>query len=353
MPVSDRSVLHVLPHPGGGGETYVDILEAMPGYRFTRVYLAHGSQPRQALPTLFSGVPQANLAARRHDLVHVHGEVAGAFCLPALAARPSVVTLHGSHLVRRVHGLRRRAAVANLRALLRAAGRTICIANTEHADLVEAVGPAAAARAVVVRLGLEPPATPTEEERGVVREELGLDPESVVAVWVGCLEQYKDPLTSVLAALETTRAGVPFTLLVAGEGSLRPDLERAAGRAEVVLLGHRRDVRRLLAASDFFVTSSVREGFGFALLEAMAMGLAPVVSRIATHEEVAADTALAAPCGDVTAFAQAFVRLASDREERSRRGRAARERVERHFRAEQMIGGTQAVYESVLARNGG
>ena len=37
MPTPERSVLHVLPHPGGGGETYVDLLGAMPGYRFDRI----------------------------------------------------------------------------------------------------------------------------------------------------------------------------------------------------------------------------------------------------------------------------------------------------------------------------
>ena len=30
MPKRDRSVLHVLPHPGGGGDTYVDVLGSMP-----------------------------------------------------------------------------------------------------------------------------------------------------------------------------------------------------------------------------------------------------------------------------------------------------------------------------------
>ena len=138
--MADRRVLHLLPHPGGGGETYLDTLERMPGYRSTRTYLARGPTPSDAFPGLLTSAPRAILTSRHHDLIHVHGEVAAAFCLPALAARPSVVTLHGSHLIRRAQGYRRRLAELNLRLLVRTAGRTICVATTEYDELVATSG---------------------------------------------------------------------------------------------------------------------------------------------------------------------------------------------------------------------
>ena len=123
-------MLHVLPHPGGGGETYVNALASIEGYRAERTYLAG------ALWRLHS-----------HTLLHVHGEVAAGACLPALMLRPSVVTLHGLHLLRRVEGVARTVAVANLRLVLQAAKRTICVSQAEMTDLVEAVGAEAARRA--------------------------------------------------------------------------------------------------------------------------------------------------------------------------------------------------------------
>ena len=45
MAAAERTVLHVLPHPGGGGETYVDLLDEMDGYRFDRAYLARSPDP--------------------------------------------------------------------------------------------------------------------------------------------------------------------------------------------------------------------------------------------------------------------------------------------------------------------
>src|SRR4051812_6248701 len=88
-------ILHVLPHPGGGGETYVDHLARLSGYHFERRFVASGPKPSAAA---LAGALSAQLAGSRFDLLHVHGEVVGGLCLPSLALRPSVVTINGSHL---------------------------------------------------------------------------------------------------------------------------------------------------------------------------------------------------------------------------------------------------------------
>src|SRR5262245_4194873 len=113
MPSPERSVLHVLPHPGGGGETYVDFLCELPGCRASRIYLAHSATP--TLSELARGVARALRPTQRFDLVHGHGEVASGLCLPLLARNPSVVTLNGLHLFRRLTGVPRTAATLNLR----------------------------------------------------------------------------------------------------------------------------------------------------------------------------------------------------------------------------------------------
>ncbi len=144
-----RSVLHVLPHPGGGGETYVDTLERMGGFEFERLFLAPSPEPREALRTLCRTGVALQLLARKHDLVHVHGEVASGFALPSLALRPSVVTLNGLHLLRRLVGIPRLAAVANLRLVVAAATRTICVSNAERNWTLEVVGPRSGRRLLV------------------------------------------------------------------------------------------------------------------------------------------------------------------------------------------------------------
>ena len=80
-------MLHVLPHPGGGGETYVDLLDEMPGYRFERVYLA--ASPTAITRASSCAASRTLLGARAVTTsLHVHGEVAAGLCLPLLAHAP-------------------------------------------------------------------------------------------------------------------------------------------------------------------------------------------------------------------------------------------------------------------------
>ena len=132
-----------------------------------------------------------------------------------------------------------------------------------------------------------------------------------VGIWVGSLDERRDPLAVVRAAEQTST-----TVLMVGDGPLRPEVERAAG-AHVHVLGQRKDVPNLLRASDFFVLMSQREGLSFALLEAMACGLPAIVADIPENIEAVGDSGLAVPYGDEEATAAAFRRLARDEHERT------------------------------------
>ncbi len=98
-------------------------------------------------------------------------------------------------------------------------------------------------------------------------------------------------------------------LLVAGDG---PQADEVAGLASRAIrpLGFRRDVDRLLVAADIFVLPSTREGLSFAVLEAMAQGLALVVSDGPGNPEAVGDSGIVVPAGDVDAWAAALAALA-------------------------------------------
>jgi glycosyltransferase involved in cell wall biosynthesis len=319
-------VLHVLPHAGGGGETYVRALSRIEDYRAERITLAE-------LPWRL----------RAHALLHVHGEAAAALCLPGLLLRPSVVTLHGLHLLRRLEGARRRLAVANLRLILRAASRVICVSQAEMTDLVDAVGVQAAGRAVVVLNGIEPARLPDAAERAEARKRLSIRDDAVAGVFVGALDEVKQPLVAAQAARQ---AGV--TLLLAGAGPLQEKVQAAGD--DILMLGKLDDVRPALAAADFFVLPSKREGLSFALLEAMSCGLAPVVSDGPGNPEAVGDAGLVVRSGDVEGFARAFARLRDDSAYRSQLSTKARSRVLQQFSAERMLRETKVVYDEVLRR---
>jgi glycosyltransferase involved in cell wall biosynthesis len=340
MAKPDRSVLHVLPHAGGGGDTYVDMLEPMPGYRVTRLHLAPARKPGPV--GVARGLLELARRARGHDLVHVHGEGAAALLLPLLRLHRSVVTFHGLHLLRRAAGAQR-IATLNVRAIVRAADRTICVSSAEQAVLAAAVGGALTdAKTTVVHNGTRLPGDSIPAERAAIRAELGLEAAAFVGIWVGSLDERRDPV-AVARAAEATGT----TLLVVGEGRLTGDVERAA-REHVRLLGQRNDVPRLLQAADVFVLMSQREGLSFALVEAMAHGLPSVVADIPENIETIGDSGIAVPYGDADAVANALQRLAADPDERGKLAARARRRAADEFSAEQMIEGTRAVYDGVL-----
>jgi glycosyltransferase involved in cell wall biosynthesis len=343
--VTVRTVLHVLPHPGGGGERYVDTLSRMEGYRFERVYLAPSPSPGDALRKL----PRSWWSTfRRADLLHVHGEVAAAMCLPVLAARRSVVTFHGLNLLRRSAGFRRRAAIANLRLVVRASTASICVAESEAEDVRAALGRGDDSIVTIVN-GVDIPALPDESERAEARAEFGLSEETVAGAWIGGLEAVKDPLTAVSAAVTVAKAGVTFCLLVAGDGPLLPSASAAADEGPpgaVRLLGFQKDVRRVLAAADVFVLSSLREGMSYALLDAMALGLPPVVSDVPGNVEAVGQAGFFARRGSPEEFARAF-ELMSVEATRRELGLQARARVSESFLADDAVKKTRNLYEQL------
>ena len=347
--MAERAVLHVLPHPGGGGETYVDSLARMEGFRQERVFLAPSRELLRAAPSLATSVPRVNIQARRFDIVQVHGEVAGFLCLAALARRPSVVTLHGLNLVRRSARLIEPAAVLNLRLIVRTAARTICVSEEERREVAALVGKGLAGRLEVVPNGVEPPGPPSSEERKAARTEFGLEGRTVV-VSVGGLDPPKDPLTIANAAISAARGGFPIVLVIAGDGSLRSRLEDIARESEGVVrvLGHRLDVARLLAAADVFALSSRHEGHPYALLEAMAAGLPCVVSDYPGAADVVGEGGVVVSQGDIDALAQALGRLTDDASLRAAIGEKARRRVETRFPLKQMVDSTKRVYETAM-----
>lgn len=342
------SVLHVLPHHGGGGETYIDLLEGHDAFSHHRVELSAGRTPAQAAASLPVRLPSIVREARRSDLVHVHGDTAALLALPLLRGRPSVVTTHGLHLLRRVSGPARIAVVAALGLAARAADRVICTSHAERDELAALLPWSAARRLVVVHNGIELPPAFEAAQRAAARAELGLEDSDVAALFLGELHQRKAPLDAVAAAHAARARGAPLVLLLAGDGPQAAAVHERAGDA-VRPLGFRDDVARLLAAADLLVMPSAREGLSFAVLEAMGRGLAMVVSDGPGNPEAVGDAGVIVPVGDRRALAEALTRLATDDDHRTRLGAAARERVRTTFTLERLRAKTYQVYRAALS----
>jgi glycosyltransferase involved in cell wall biosynthesis len=141
--------------------------------------------------------------------------------------------------------------------------------------------------------------------------------------------------------------------VIAGEGELRPALERQIREhhleKHVLLAGFRPDVLSLHKAFDIFVMSSLTEGLGTSLLDAMACGKPIVATAAGGIPEVVVDgeTGFLVAPRDHEAMARAIVALLKDEDLRRRMGEAGRTRARVHFSAERMVQDTLRVYQRV------
>jgi glycosyltransferase involved in cell wall biosynthesis len=171
---------------------------------------------------------------------------------------------------------------------------------------------------------------------------------------VGCLAPRKDYATLLEALAELQARGRAFRAMLVGDGPERTTLEsraRALGlEGRIEFLGEREDVENLLACMDVFVLSSREEGIPNALLEAMAAGCPAVATAVGGTPEVLEPgvTGWLVPPGSPRALADALGQVLDDPEEASRRGTAARRRVEDSMSIDAMARRHEEFYQRAL-----
>jgi glycosyltransferase involved in cell wall biosynthesis len=366
VPGRTRLLLIVTLAETGGAQTYVAHLARGMARAFDVTVAAHGPGPlREAVDAAGARyVPLRHVQRRvnpwrdllgllelyrvcrrvRPQIVHANSSKAGVLgCLAAFAARVPVriFTVHGwgsSWHPGRVY-------LWGDRLIRRTATRVVCVAESELERGVEA-RTCTRGQALVIRNGVDVGSFRTASH----------DNPSPTLVWVGRLQEPKDPLTLVraLAALD----GLGFRTLLVGEGGERGLVAgelRAAGLADrVELLGERRDVKELLARSDVFVLASKSEALPVSILEAMSAGLPVVASAVGGVAELVVDgkTGLLVAPGDAEALAEALARLVADPALRRRMGAAGRARAEALFDLQSFHEAHLDLYARELAAQG-
>jgi glycosyltransferase involved in cell wall biosynthesis len=189
-----------------------------------------------------------------------------------------------------------------------------------------------------------------------LHEELWLPHHAPLVGNVAALVPHKGQRHLVEAAALVVRQVPDARFVIAGDGELRQALERQIKEhhleKHVLLAGFRPDVLSVHKAFDIFVMSSVTEGLGTSLLDAMACAKPVVATTAGGIPEVVADgeTGLLVPPRDHHALAEAVVRQLNDAALRQRLGRAGLARVRERFTAERMVRETLAMYARVTAR---
>ncbi|QKV81620.1 glycosyltransferase [Amycolatopsis sp. Hca4] len=286
------------------GEEYGWVSAVASGGGFRADELAAGGTPTFPVPLARrskAGVLKAAWATRRAvsrfrpDVVLAHN--VGASLVTRLAGRRPITVFHG---------VADDEYPAAARILRRTSGRVVAV-STAAADRLAASG---LTRPVVLRNAVFP--RPPVFGRAEIRASLGVPETTPVALCLARLEPQKrhDVLLDAWAAV-----GGDAVLWLAGDGSLRPELERRAqalGR-RVEFLGTRTDVPDLLAAADVTVLTSDWEGLPLAVLESMAAGRPVVATDVGGIGGVlSGGGGIVVPPGDPAATTAALDRLLFD-----------------------------------------
>lgn len=169
-------------------------------------------------------------------------------------------------------------------------------------------------------------------DRGAVRAELGLGLDALVVGTVANLRALKAYPDLLAAALDVVERLPDVRFVAVGQGPLEAEIRTLHARLglgdRLLLLGHRPDAVRVMAACDVFVLASLREGLGVAVMEALALGLPVVSTAVGGVPEVVEHgrEGLLVPPGQPQVLASALVSLLTDDERRRRMAEAAARR---------------------------
>jgi glycosyltransferase involved in cell wall biosynthesis len=192
-------------------------------------------------------------------------------------------------------------------------------------------------------------------EKQNLKKELGMPENSLIVGTAGRLVPVKGP-EFLLKAAKYIISEYPDTYFIfTGDGPLEQDLKRKAlemGISEnVIFLGWRDDVAKIISIYDIFVLPSLNEGMGRVLVEAMALGKSIVASNIGGIPDLVihGKNGFLVPPKNPKELAKYIQVLLEDKDKREKMGLAGKE-MAYNFTSERMVEKIANLYKKLLAK---
>lgn len=382
-------VLHLITHLGFGGASDNTLLtvERLPRHRY-EVHLAAGGDYLDWVDrgkasadqfVLFPDLcrdpkPGADLRAlyqltrfmrkERYDIVHTHNAKAG--ILGRLAARwaatPNIV--HTFHLLSWQDAMTTdTTATAQFSAKLKSQFYlalekyaasfsdkivTVCQENRQHAIAAQL---APIDKIMTIYSGIDALKFQPNQDRHTICADLDLDPDQPIIGMIGRLSPQKAPLDFVQAAKLVLQSCPNAQFIMVGDGPLLDEVSHSIGaESRIKLLGYRNDIPDILSILDIFALSSLWEGLGRALTEAMFVGIPVVATAVNGIPELVrhGETGLLSPPGAPAALAENMLTMITNPDAAAMMSKQAHKQVMLEFEVDQMIDKIAGLYEELL-----
>lgn len=159
----------------------------------------------------------------------------------------------------------------------------------------------------------------------------------------------------LIKALNYLPKNLPLKILLIGRNmndkAILNEINQSPYKSNIILTGFRKDALELVKASDVFVLPSIKgEAITKAVIEAMSLGVAPVITNIPGNKNLVLDreNGLVIKKKDPKALAAAMLFLINNPDEREKFGQKAKAYMETHFNHEQTVEQVYAMYHELI-----
>jgi glycosyltransferase involved in cell wall biosynthesis len=301
----------------------------------------------------------------RPTIVHTHMAKAGLIARAAALvynltrgreSRTLVVhTYHGHVLEGYFSPAKTAVFIALERLMARASDAIVAISPAIRGELLDdhRIGRADQYHVVPLGFDLSAFAAVDDRARAAARDTLAIPPSARVITTVGRLTGIKQHGLFLDAFARVAAANPAAIALVVGDGELRGEVEAKARELGITdrvrMLGWRRDLATIYAATDVFLLTSRNEGTPVALIEAMASGVPGVSTNVGGVKDVINSAAVGrlAPFGDAPALADAILELLRSEDLRRQTGQAARAHVLNRYSVDRLVDDIERLYQQL------
>ncbi len=297
---------------------------------------------------------RARLRERGSAILHTHNAMAHYYGIVAAIGLPIACRINTRHNMSGLGGGSRRDWLYRRSLMLTDA--VVSVSAAAHADLVASQlmregRTFAVANGIPIR-GFLPASSDAHAQLAAA---IGVAPDTRIVGAVGRLHPAKDHPNLLRAFRLVADVMRDVVLVIVGDGARREALETFAAEqgiaARVHFLGDRGDVRELLRGFDLLAVASRTEGYSVVLVEASAVGIPIVATRVGGNAEIVRDgvSGLIVPPSDPVALAAGIRALLDDPARAARMGAAGREWALSEGSVETMAQRYEAIYRGAGA----
>ncbi|OHB87093.1 MAG: hypothetical protein A3D13_05845 [Planctomycetes bacterium RIFCSPHIGHO2_02_FULL_40_12] len=190
------------------------------------------------------------------------------------------------------------------------------------------------------------------------RDEFGLGKDDFVCATVGRLVPVKGHTYLIKAIQKVVKVIPEAKFLFVGDGELKSKLSEEIKsydlQRNIFLLGARNDIATILSCINVFLLPSLNEGFGMALIEAMAARKPVIATNVGGVPEVIINgtTGILVPSKDPEAFSSAIIKLYNNPEMSLEMGLAGYSRARNLFDIKTTVREFEDLYSKLIKEKG-